>query len=104
MTFQMLGIDARIVRALDGLGYTQPTPVQAQAIPAVFAGRDVMVSSQTGSGKTAAFMLPALHFYRVCHLVCRNLHLPRKKHGIKNVNQYVQKGIALSLRQRGLKF
>jgi superfamily II DNA/RNA helicase len=62
MTFQMLGIDARIVRALDGLGYTQPTPVQAQAIPAVFAGRDVMVSSQTGSGKTAAFMLPALHF------------------------------------------
>ena len=59
--FASLGLNADIVRALTDLGFTEPTPVQAKAIPAFLAGRDLMVSSQTGSGKTAAFMLPALH-------------------------------------------
>ena len=61
MTFAELGLHPAILEALAVSGYTQPTPVQAQAIPAMLAGRDLMVSSQTGSGKTAAFMLPALH-------------------------------------------
>ncbi|MBR7784188.1 DEAD/DEAH box helicase [Undibacterium luofuense] len=61
MSFEALGLHANIIRALTDAGYTQPTPVQQQAIPAAIEGRDLMVSSQTGSGKTAAFMLPALH-------------------------------------------
>lgn len=59
--FATLGLNPDIVRALTDLGFTSPTPVQAQSIPAFLAGRDLLVSSQTGSGKTAAFMLPALH-------------------------------------------
>ncbi|WP_434033522.1 DEAD/DEAH box helicase [Cupriavidus sp. a3] len=58
--FAKLGLDAAILRALSELNYNTPTPVQAQAIPAFLAGRDLLVSSQTGSGKTAAFMLPAI--------------------------------------------
>ena len=58
--FAKLGLDPAILRALDEANYNTPTPVQAQAIPAFLAGRDLLVSSQTGSGKTAAFMLPAI--------------------------------------------
>ena len=61
MTFAEIGLNEVLIRALTASGYTDPTPVQAQAIPAGIDGRDLMVSSQTGSGKTAAFMLPALH-------------------------------------------
>ncbi|MCO5398271.1 DEAD/DEAH box helicase [Ralstonia soli] len=58
--FAALGLDDRIVRALGEVNYTTPTPVQAQAIPACLSGRDLLVTSQTGSGKTAAFILPAI--------------------------------------------
>jgi superfamily II DNA/RNA helicase len=61
MTFETLGLHTSILKALTDAGYTKPTTVQEQAIPAALQGRDLMVSSQTGSGKTAAFMLPALH-------------------------------------------
>ena len=61
MTFETLGLNPAILKALADSGYTQATPVQAQAIPAALEGRDLLVSSQTGSGKTAAFMLPAIH-------------------------------------------
>jgi superfamily II DNA/RNA helicase len=61
MTFEALGLHPSILKALTESGYTKPTTVQEQAVPAAIAGRDLMVSSQTGSGKTAAFMLPALH-------------------------------------------
>ncbi|HWT71077.1 MAG TPA: DEAD/DEAH box helicase, partial [Oxalicibacterium sp.] len=61
MTFESLGLHSSIIKALNESGYTAPTAVQAQAVPAGIEGRDMMVSSQTGSGKTAAFMLPALH-------------------------------------------
>lgn len=58
--FAELGLSEVLLKALGEAGYVQPTPVQARAIPQVLAGIDLMVSSQTGSGKTAAFMLPAL--------------------------------------------
>ncbi len=63
MTFEALGLHPTVLKALADAGYRKPTPVQAQAIPAALEGRDLMVSSQTGSGKTAAFMLPAIHMF-----------------------------------------
>ncbi|MBV8665435.1 MAG: DEAD/DEAH box helicase [Burkholderiaceae bacterium] len=65
MTFEALGLHTSILKALTEAGYTAPTPVQQQAVPAAISGRDLMVSSQTGSGKTAAFMLPSLHKFAV---------------------------------------
>jgi superfamily II DNA/RNA helicase len=59
-SFASLGLSADVVSALTAAGYQNPTPVQERAIPAAIAGRDLMVSSPTGSGKTAAFMLPAI--------------------------------------------
>ncbi|KVO14368.1 DEAD/DEAH box helicase [Burkholderia ubonensis] len=59
-TFASLGLSPEIVSALQAAGYEKPTPVQQRAIPAGIAGRDLLVSSPTGSGKTAAFMLPAI--------------------------------------------
>ncbi len=60
ITFESLGLAAPILEAIKAAGYTEPTPVQARAVPEAIKGRDLLVSSQTGSGKTAAFMLPAL--------------------------------------------
>ncbi|MBL3967425.1 DEAD/DEAH box helicase, partial [Burkholderia sp. KCJ3K979] len=59
-SFASLGLSPEIVSALQAAGYVKPTPVQQRAIPAGIAGRDLLVSSPTGSGKTAAFMLPAI--------------------------------------------
>ncbi|WP_028224679.1 DEAD/DEAH box helicase [Paraburkholderia ferrariae] len=59
-SFESLGLSPEIVSALTAAGYKAPTPVQQRAIPAAIAGRDLLVSSPTGSGKTAAFMLPAI--------------------------------------------
>ncbi|WP_069265595.1 DEAD/DEAH box helicase [Paraburkholderia nodosa] len=58
--FAALGLSPEIVSALIAAGYKAPTPVQERAIPVAIAGRDLLVSSPTGSGKTAAFMLPAI--------------------------------------------
>ncbi|MBK5508691.1 DEAD/DEAH box helicase [Pseudomonas sp. TH15] len=60
MTFASLGLIEPLLRSLETLGYQTPTPVQAQAIPAVLAGRDLMAAAQTGTGKTAGFALPLL--------------------------------------------
>jgi superfamily II DNA/RNA helicase len=60
MTFSQLGLSPVLTNALAEKGYDRPTPVQQQAIPAALSGRDLLVSSQTGSGKTAAFLLPSL--------------------------------------------
>ncbi|MFN0315927.1 MAG: DEAD/DEAH box helicase [Burkholderiales bacterium] len=60
MKFTELGLDEDILRSISEQGYTEPTPVQAQAIPVILEGRDLMASAQTGTGKTAAFMLPVL--------------------------------------------
>lgn len=60
MTFASLGLIDPLLQALVTLGYQTPTPVQAQAIPAVLAGRDLMAAAQTGTGKTAGFALPLL--------------------------------------------
>ena len=60
MTFETLGLSADLVGMVAEEGYTEPTPVQRAAIPLVLAGRDVLAAAQTGTGKTAAFVLPIL--------------------------------------------
>ena len=60
MTFQTLGLAPALQRALTDQGYTEPTPIQAAAIPAALEGRDLLAGAQTGTGKTAAFALPLL--------------------------------------------
>jgi superfamily II DNA/RNA helicase len=64
MGFSTLGLDPSLLENLARLGYAEPTPVQREAIPAALAGGDLLVSSQTGSGKTAAFVLPGLQRLR----------------------------------------
>ena len=59
--FTKLGLNDAIAFAVAEMGYTEPTPIQAQAVPVVLAGRDVIGSAQTGTGKTAAFALPLMH-------------------------------------------
>jgi len=61
MQFSQLSLSPALLRALEQEGYTTPTPIQAQAIPHVLEGRDVLGCAQTGTGKTAAFVLPLLH-------------------------------------------
>ncbi|MCI1665918.1 MAG: DEAD/DEAH box helicase [Atopobiaceae bacterium] len=58
--FSDLGLSPTMLQAVDDLGYTEPTPVQAQAIPEVLAGHDLLAAAQTGTGKTAAFLLPVM--------------------------------------------
>ena len=60
MSFASLGLSEALVRAIEAAGYTEPTPVQQRAIPAVLQGRDLMVAAQTGTGKTGGFALPIL--------------------------------------------
>ena len=60
MSFDSLGLNPDILRAVAEQGYVEPTPIQQQAIPAVMQGRDLMASAQTGTGKTAGFTLPLL--------------------------------------------
>ena len=60
-TFADFSLHESLQQALEGLNFTTPTPVQEQAIPAAIEGKDLLVSSQTGSGKTAAFLLPTLN-------------------------------------------
>jgi len=67
MPFKALGLHPALVQATREMRYAEPTPIQAEAIPAILAGRDLIGTAQTGTGKTAAFLLPVLH---------QLLHLP----------------------------
>src|SRR5579862_2290266 len=60
MPFSKLGLAEPVVDGVKAMGYVDPTPIQLRAIPLVLAGRDVIGSAQTGTGKTAAFALPIL--------------------------------------------
>ena len=60
MSFETLGLSAELLRAVGEQGYTEPTPIQRKAIPAILQGKDIMAGAQTGTGKTAGFTLPLL--------------------------------------------
>lgn len=64
MTFEELGLDKSILEAISYMGYDKATPVQEQAIPHILNGRDLVACAQTGTGKTAAFMLPIMHLLK----------------------------------------
>src|SRR3974390_3028336 len=61
MSFSNLGLADGLLRAVADQGYSTPTPIQAKAIPAVLIGSDILAAAQTGTGKTAGFVLPMLH-------------------------------------------
>ena len=77
--FAALGLTPVLLKSIAATGYTNPTPIQAQAIPAALAGRDLLLSAQTGSGKTAAFVLPVLHGIHTSkeHTVKRGKNTPK---------------------------
>jgi len=61
MSFKSFKLDDRVAQGLQAAGYQKATPIQMAAIPAILAGHDVIGTAQTGTGKTAAFVLPILH-------------------------------------------
>jgi len=73
MSFTALGLSPELLRAVADQGYTEPTPVQRDAIPVVLEGRDLLAGAQTGTGKTAAFVLPILQRLADSHPVDRGL-------------------------------
>ncbi len=75
MTFETLGLSEELLRAVRTNGYTNPTPIQVQAIPAILKGTDVMAAAQTGTGKTAGFTLPMLQ--RLSHKPAANSNRAR---------------------------
>lgn len=60
MSFENIGLEPRLLKGVKAMGYHEPTPIQLEAIPPALKGRDVVGCAQTGTGKTAAFVLPAL--------------------------------------------
>ncbi|RAH21304.1 DEAD/DEAH box helicase, partial [Vibrio vulnificus] len=64
MSFTQLGLCASLTDAIDTLGYPKPTRIQTQAIPVILEGRDLIAAAQTGTGKTASFVLPILEKLR----------------------------------------
>ena len=73
MTFETFGLSEELLRAVRATGYTSPTPIQTQAIPAILAGKDIMATAQTGTGKTASFTLPLLQQLNNKPLIKSNL-------------------------------
>ncbi len=75
--FTDLGLADGLLGAVRAEGYDTPTPIQAKAIPAILAGRDLLGVAQTGTGKTAAFALPMLQALTSAAQACRPARLPR---------------------------
>ncbi len=67
MNFRELGLDEKLLEGIDAMGYETATPVQAQVIQPILAGKDIIASAQTGTGKTAAFLLPIIHKMLTSH-------------------------------------
>ncbi len=81
LAFDQLGLNPKLLQALPQEGYTDPTPIQAQAIPHLLAGRDLLGLAQTGTGKTAAFLLPILHRLAANRRAARAAHRQRADPG-----------------------
>ena len=77
MNFSQLGLEAALVRGCESLGYTEPTPIQQQAIPVVLSGSDLIGCAETGTGKTAAFLLPSIQTHDGASASRRSYAYPR---------------------------
>src|SRR5580658_7667101 len=77
MSFSDLGLTPELLRAVADKGYDTPSPIQLQAIPAVLGGRDVLAAAQTGTGKTAGFVLPILQRLNAADLSQESRRAPR---------------------------
>ena len=98
MNFSVLGLSPKILQAIEELGYETPTPIQEKAIPPIIAGRDLVGSAQTGTGKTAAFALPCIHRLGK-HGACRALALaPTRELAIQIEENFNKYGKFLDLR------
>jgi len=98
MNFSELGLSPNILQAIKELGYETPTPIQEMAIPPIIAGRDLVGSAQTGTGKTAAFALPCIHRLGK-HGACRALALaPTRELAIQIEENFNKYGKFLDLR------
>jgi ATP-dependent RNA helicase RhlE len=75
-SFSDLGISEALLKTLADRGYTEPTPIQEQAIPAVLFGKDVLGIAKTGSGKTASYVLPILQRMEQERWTMSNRHVP----------------------------
>ena len=105
VTFKELGLDPKILKALDDLGYEIPTPIQAKAIPAALQQRDVLGIAQTGTGKTGAFTLPTMHKLAKgrararmprCIIVCPTRELAAQvAEDVENYGKYLKLEMAL---------
>ena len=105
VTFSELGLDPKILKALDDLGYVTPTPIQAKAIPAALQQRDVLGIAQTGTGKTGAFTLPTMHKLAKgrararmprCIIVCPTRELAAQvAEDVENYGKYLKLEMAL---------
>ncbi len=105
VTFSELGLDPKILKALDDLGYVTPTPIQAEAIPAALKQRDVLGIAQTGTGKTGAFTLPTMHKLASgrararmprCIIVCPTRELAAQvAEDVQNYGKYLKLEMAL---------
>lgn len=85
MSFQSLNLDKHLLDALQALHYTQPTAIQQQAIPVILQGRDVMASAQTGTGKTASFVLPILQRWLNQQAASTNSNEKRQAHPLQTL-------------------
>jgi len=99
MKFSDLSLSAPILQAIDDAGYTEPTPIQAEAIPAIISGRDVLGCARTGTGKTAAFALPLIQRLQESWIAAREIRVrslvlsPTRELAIqlyKNINAFAQ--------------
>src|SRR5664280_1869499 len=97
--FSELGLSAEILKAIDKLGFEKAAPIQAEAIPVLMSGRDVVGQSQTGSGKTAAFAIPAIEKTDPALKTVQVLILCRTRELAVQVSEEVHK---LALFKRGL--
>jgi len=90
MSFSELSFDPEIIRAIEEAGYTEPTPIQKEAIPVILRGSDVIGSAQTGTGKTAAFALPVLQMLKK-HGKCRALAIGPTRELVAQVQENFEK-------------
>lgn len=74
LNFRELGLDEKLLEGIDSMGYETATPVQAQVIQPILAGKDIIASAQTGTGKTAAFLLPIIHKMLTSHHAANHIN------------------------------